>query len=437
MKNSNDIIYNLLGTVISESELLFAAEQAKFIKRAPRKIRPLEFAEIIIAETQKDSPSYNDLAGRYEVLFGKVTSRQAFNKRFNPETVEFFKTILEIVISHKIKTTQPKISHFTRIIIQDSTIIRLPNSLYEIFHGVSNQSTHTCNARIQCVYDIVSEKFISFSIDSYSKNDASVADQLELSKNDLTIRDRGYFKTSEFKRHLANGSFCIYRYKYKTAILDVKTKQSINLNELLREKQVVDMRVCLNDTENSEIRLIATPVCDKVANQRRRRVKADCRSNPSKDHNELLGWSIFLTNIPVEILDLDAIFSLYSLRWRIEIIFKSWKSNMNFSKFHKVSEIQLRVYLYARFIFCIIVIQKIYAFYSQLFVKKLYQYISILKITKYLNANPEKVSKLLENIINNNQKEIKKNCNILKKYCCYDKRNRMNYVQQFFVFCLS
>jgi hypothetical protein len=35
--------------------------------------------------------------------------------------------------------------------------------------------------------------------------------------------------------------------------------------------------------------------------------------------------------------------ALYGLRWRIENIFKTWKSNFSFGKVHTVSEQQLRV----------------------------------------------------------------------------------------------
>jgi IS4 transposase len=51
---------------------------------------------------------------------------------------------------------------------------------------------------------------------------------------------------------------------------------------------------------------------------------------------ELLGWSIYITTITKEIADSTKIYKLYRLRWRIEIIFKAWKGNMNFNKIHNV-----------------------------------------------------------------------------------------------------
>ena len=75
---------------------------------------------------------------------------------------------------------------------------------------------------------------------------------------------------------------------------------------------------------------------------------------PSKEYLELLSWSIFITTISQKIAGGSFILKAYRLRWRIEIIFKSWKSNMEFTKIHNVSKTQLSIILFARFIMIII-----------------------------------------------------------------------------------
>jgi hypothetical protein len=64
---------------------------------------------------------------------------------------------------------------FKRILLQDSTIIKLPLRLFEVFSGVKNAHAAVCNARIQGIYDLLSGRFIHFSIDPYSKNDQAAA----------------------------------------------------------------------------------------------------------------------------------------------------------------------------------------------------------------------------------------------------------------------
>lgn len=68
-------------------------------------------------------------------------------------------------------------------------------------------------------------------------------------------------------------------------------------------------------------------------------------------HNTLLGWEIFLTNVSPAVLDPDTICSLYGLRWRVEIIFKSWKSHFSFASTTEGSKEYLESLLNARLIY--------------------------------------------------------------------------------------
>ena len=78
------------------------------------------------------------------------------------------------------------------------------------------------------------------------------------------------------------------------------------------------------------MRLVALPVPEDVANQRRYRAKISAqrrhRSPPGKEHLFLMGWNLFLTNVPASIWPPKALLVVYRLRWRIEIIFKTRKS---------------------------------------------------------------------------------------------------------------
>ena len=53
----------------------------------------------------------------------------------------------------------------------------------------------------------------------------------------------------------------------------------------------------------------------------------------SKRNQELLNWSIFITNISSEILSFPDVFRLYKLRWQIELLFKLYKSQVEIDKF--------------------------------------------------------------------------------------------------------
>ena len=190
------------------------------MKRKPKKIDPLEYLTIVCIMSVAGSPSFNNIAAKHSSSYGLSASKQAFSKRTKKECVAFFKLVLALIIKTKLCETRVSgvklLESYNRVLVQDSTIIRLPLHLFEIFSGVKNAKASVCNARIQGVFDLMSEKFVEFSIDSYSKNDLVAAPQLELCKDDLVLRDRGYFIMDEVQRHIDANAHCIYRFKTGT-----------------------------------------------------------------------------------------------------------------------------------------------------------------------------------------------------------------------------
>lgn len=192
----------------------------------------------ICQESIKGTVSYNDLAAKISCEQICIASRQAYFYRTKQEAVVFFEQILATVMKHKtqvynLSKTNLK-GKFGRILIQDSTIIRLPYKLYAIFSGVKNAKATACNARIQGVYDLLAGEFISFSIDSYSDNDLKVAHNIDVCKGDLVLRDRGYFVISAIENMKNQGADSIMRYKHKTTFYDPISHKEIDLLKKLK-----------------------------------------------------------------------------------------------------------------------------------------------------------------------------------------------------------
>jgi hypothetical protein len=346
----------------------------------------------------------------------------------------FFQAILAQIIKHKVLEMHSDPTQccldYKRIIIQDSTIIKLPQKLFGIFSGVSNGQKAVCNARLQGVYELISGQFLYFSIDPYSKNDPLAAPELEILPQDLSLRDRGYYTNNEAERHVQTGAFFIYRYKYKTTLLDPIKKTPIDLITLLKKKGCVDIAVCLNNKEQTQVRLLACPVSEQTANARRLKAKKENKGhNPSVEYLELMGWTIFITNIDSKKADFKKLLTIYRLRWRIEVIFKIWKSHMSFEKVHQVSHNQLQIMLTARFIMIVICTHKLYKFYELRLYQKFNRNLSMMKFMQYLMKNSEMICTLLIVQDSKSNSGIDKIIDKLKRYCTYDKRKRLNHCQ--------
>jgi len=420
---------------VTEENILDISYSTGLIKRK-RIIMPNDLLFAICKGSTQGDSSFNDLAMLIDHHTDKSVSKQAVANKITDQFKMFMQEIVKIILEKKLdKENYVKVLRtlrYKRIIVQDSTIIKLPFALYKIFSGVSNKHSKSTNARIQVTYDLLSEQFISFSIDSYSKNDIKAASELEIYDGDLVLRDRGYLSLDEIERHIDCKADCIYRYKFKTQLLDVKTFKPLDLTKMLKSNGNLDLEVRLNNKKKTIVRIVAAPVKKNIADERRRKLKKECSNkNPSKELLEQLDWTIFIITIPKDKADFHAILKLYSLRWRIEIIFKCWKSNMNFSKYHNVSAIQLYVIVLARFIMAMLFTHHIYSKCKILIYNLFKKHLSLVKTIKYLAKFPETIIDLCRDIIEHNRENIGASFNALKRYCCYESRKkRLNFEQE-------
>jgi hypothetical protein len=215
------------------------AQKAGFTRRKPRKISACSLLASLCEQCLHGSPSCNDLAAHIDASDGCAPSRQAVNLRLNASFETLLQWLLEKVIGEKILDACHPSANLNfrghhRVLVQDSTIIKLPAHLFADFSGVSNGDSRVCNARTQATYDLVSFRLLHFSIDPYSKNDLAAAPELPLRQGDLVLRDRGYLLLDELQRHRDAGADCIYRHKTGTTYLDPLTLAPLDLAALLK-----------------------------------------------------------------------------------------------------------------------------------------------------------------------------------------------------------
>lgn len=430
--NKSDFVFLTENLNVNNEKLLEIALETGFIKRE-RLITPLDFLCAVCSESAYGIASYNDIAAHLDADCDLSVSRQAIWKKVTNSCEDFLKMTLAIIITRRIDNDVIKKikaqNKFKRILVQDSTIIPLPTRLFSCFSGVANGHSKVCNARVQCVYDLISEQFVSFSIDPYSKNDLLAAPEMIIEEGDLVLRDRGYLINDEIQRHIDNNAHCIYRYKFPMILNDPKTEKPIDLFSILKKVKYLDMKIMLNNKPKTIVRLLAYPVSQEIADKRRMKAKKENKTYPSKELLESMSWSIYITTITDENIDYAFIYKAYSLRWRIEIIFKCWKSNMGFDKIHNVSKIQLKILLLARFIMIIICAQLIFRPCRLLIQKYFNRDLSMLKLTKYLLRNVRIIAHIIEEI-NKFDKSSGIGIKALAKFCTYDKRKRLNYQQK-------
>ena len=419
------------SVVFTESHLLQLAKDLNFTRRSPRKIDVVNLLASLCEECLHGSPSCNDLAAHIETISSGAPSRQAVNLRLNPAFHDLLQRLLEEVMGGKIGApkaeTRPLFRGYRRGLVQDSTIIKLPGHLFADFSGVSNAQTNVCNARIQATYNLLDSRFIGFSIDPYSKNDLAAAPELPLQQGDLVLRDRGYLVLDEIQRHRQAGADCIYRHKTGTVYLDPKTLEPIDLPALLKGQGCLDLEVLLNNAARTRVRLVMAPVDAETASLRRMRAKKQAVGHhPSPEVLQLMDWTIFITTIPAALASFKEILAIYGLRWRIEIIFKAWKSHMKFPLLHRVSKLQRTILLKARLLIIAACANVAYGPLERMLLQNHDRRLSLLKFMRFLSQNPARFIQVLQSLSLSKQ-ENRALHETLVRYCCYDKRKRRNY----------
>ena len=244
-------------------------------------------------------------------------------------------------------------SFFRRVLIEDSTNLRLPQHLAPDFPGAANQSNKKqAILKIQVIYELLSETFVHFSLSGFTRTDqAASADVLTVAKaGDLVLRDLGYFVLGVFKKMLDKGIHFLSRFRIDVSIYDPFTLKAIDLLKELRTHGRFDRQVLIGAQQRVALRLVAVPLPEQVANARRRKAKnnRDRRCNISKRNLELLGWELFVTSVPDTIWNSQTVAQIYRIRWRIEIIFKSWKSHFNLTSIPTGSAHQLEALIWAQ-----------------------------------------------------------------------------------------
>ena len=412
-------------------------------KAEPRKISLAQLLMALSMESVQGEASFNDLSSRIHLLNKDGgPSRQAVSKRINAPFLKVLEALLAKAIAAKtdcesLSCQDSSLACYARVLIQDSTVIRLPAWLFARFSGVSNAHQTVCNARIQATYDIKNMVFVSFEICPYSDNDLRAAPRLKLAENDLVLRDRGYLIAAEVARHSASGACCIYRHKTGTTYLDEQTGEPIDLLAELRRNGKLDRTVMLGDRERTRVRLVSAPVSEEVANHRRMKAKKEMRGhNPSAEVLALMDWTIFLTTAAKEV-DFAAILRIYGLRWRIEIIFKTWKSHLNFDAIHRVSDVGLRSILTMRLVMITEGTNVLYRCCHSHVKRHHDRELSLQKFLKRLGRSPELADMITQALADLSREpsepedeQTRETWNHLVRYCCYDKRKRKNFFDQ-------
>ncbi|MFJ8072272.1 IS4 family transposase [Peribacillus sp. NPDC096447] len=366
-----------LQRFLSPLVLQETAKQMGFVQRSS-KYQAAELIALCVWLSQEvASTSLTQLCSRLEASTGILMSPEGLNQRFNPAAVTFLREVFTSLLTQKLCLNQSlssdMISTFKRIRILDATVFQLPDSFATNYQG-SGGSSNTAGVKIQLEYDLLSGQFLNVQLGPGKNNDKTYGTIcLEtVEKGDLCLRDLGYFDLGDLQAIHDKDAYYISRLKLNTRIY-IKNPEPEFFNNGTIKKQTeyikLDMAQIMSGLtpgETMEIpeayigqnqklpaRVIIHRLTDdqtqtRLINQAIREKKKGIVMKEKSKH--LMGMNVYITNSSPEEVPTDYVHSLYSLRWQIEILFKTLKSFFEIDECKTIKKERLECHLYGQLI---------------------------------------------------------------------------------------
>jgi hypothetical protein len=340
------------------------ARQSGFLRRRHRKIPMADLALALVAAGTESILSLDRVAHWIGLASQTSYSKQAFHKRLRPQIEPFLGQLAASLFGSFLLPlrTEGWLAPFPRVLLHDSTSQGLPDHLATLFVGARNgrsKAKAKATLKIQCVADLLQGSILQLSLSGFTRNDqAAAADILALVRpGDLILRDLGYFSLTVLARLQASAAFFLTRWRRDLSLRDARTGRELNLAHHLRQEGRFD-RVVLVGEQRVAMRLVALAVPPEVANLRRHRSRTnrDRRLNPDQQSRFLMGWNIFLTNVKRSVWPASVLAKVYRLRWRVEIIFKAWKSHLGLRQLNCRTADLLRLSVLSKLLFCALLV---------------------------------------------------------------------------------
>jgi len=288
----------------------------------------------------------------------RSVSKQAFDSRFNERTKAMLTGLLQDIMSAQIKRKAIySHHHFSEIRIMDSSEFALAKNLANTFPGYGGTGREAI-AQIQLEYELLAGTVTELSLGSALDSDAAagIKHLNQVPPNALLIRDLGYCSPKTFKSISQQGAYFVSRAKAQWSMF---VKQDGEFKELtiqdIKDKlkaqkdKYLDLEIFIGSKIRTPVRLIANLLTQEQTRLRIKKKKAN-RGALSKLAEESSCLNLFVTNIEKDKCTAKQTYELYTLRWQIELIFKTWKSILQLHKIHSMNATRLECILLIKFI---------------------------------------------------------------------------------------
>lgn len=371
IKQATDQTFNKLKNIFTKAAIEELAWNTGFIKRSSSKIRGFDFlTSLLISCIDASHSSLEKISDVLAYVSRRtVVTSQAIMKRINSESaVNFLKTVYSKILNEKLlildEIPTPLLQPFSKVFLQDSSTVTLHEKLQDNFKGSGGRASKA-SAKFDVIYDYKAKEYVEIKLTDQRDADQKLGLRIErvLIENSLVIRDLGYLRVDSLMQIIAKKAFFLSRLRSDILVyLNQEDESPVDLGAYLArhcKHGVLDQEVFITN-EKLRVRLVAYKAPEEIVNKRRRDAKATAKKQGRtlKDSTlNFFSFTVFITNVPVEIWKAEVIGTIYRVRWQIELIFKCWKSRAQIHYLKGTDPRRITSLIYARLIYILLVHQ--------------------------------------------------------------------------------
>jgi hypothetical protein len=392
------------------------ARASRFVRRKSPITGEVFLKALVLGFLEKPRASLNEIAQAC-LDMGVAVTAQAIDERINASSVAFVQNMFHQALQ-LFKPHQPLplaiLEQFTSINLVDSTTKALPDHMATEYPGCGGLSAIS-SLKIQLVFDFLSGSMKQVEFRPGNEPDQAYRGYLQVvQKGSLTIADLGYFCLDAFQEIAGKSAYFLSRYSYPTALF-LESGEKLDLVKFLQvqTQDTLELSVLLGFRPEQRLacRLILLRAPEEIAEERRRKAKQRARKRGRSlgaTYLFLLGWTIFVTNTPANMISTSQVHDFYRIRWQIELIFKLWKGYSGLNHIYAWRKERVMTELYAKLI-CVVFVHFLLAPLRILSETGSGREVSAVKFRKLLQrfspllrvytANPSLLMKTLDDLI--------------------------------------
>jgi hypothetical protein len=331
------LLAGLLQTLLTgKAEEL--AQATGLVQRQRKLTGALWVQTLVFGWMEQPQASLEDLCDWLDEHHQITISPQGLDGWFCPAGADCLQQLASLAVGallHSQPAAVPLLERFRGVYVEDGTTVALPASVADVWPGCGgndpegrNQAALKAYVRLELQHGQVTD----LALAPGRVPDVCLGQQAApLPAGALRLKDLGFFDTALLAQDTQAGVFWISRLPCHVEV-QIGTAARQPLAAWLAEQTAdqLDVAVQVGVEQPLSARLLVVRCPEEVRQRRLRKLRARaCKKGRAVSARQevLCAWTVLLTNLPAERLNVEEAWVLYRARWQIELLFKLWKSH--------------------------------------------------------------------------------------------------------------